>query len=179
MISKSIFKTLTFLHIRNLFIRTSKTPNPLCLKFLPGKPVLKPEYNLQFKEYSNIKHANDSLLARQLLSIDGINKILFGNDFISITRKEETEWEVLKPEILSAITEFYLRGSEIITIQKKTEKDMKKGSKLTQNEQEILDMIIDLLKIRVRPMLNDDGGDLQLRGIDFKKGVFFNEIIFA
>jgi hypothetical protein len=38
-----------------------------------------------------------SPLARKLMTLEGINRVFFGPDFISISKKEESEWQLIKP----------------------------------------------------------------------------------
>ena len=97
---------------RLLFIRSAPTPNPQSLKFIPGKPVTGDGTTMDF---SNIRYTTISPLARQLFQIDGVTRVFYGSDFISVTKEEGLEWEVVKPEILSVITEHYTRGQPIFT----------------------------------------------------------------
>ena len=100
------------LALRRLFIQTQPTPNPSSLKFVPGKPVTGDGSTMDF---SNIRYANVSPLAMQLFQVDGVTRVFFANDFISVTKVEGLEWQVVKPEILSVITEHYTRGQPLFT----------------------------------------------------------------
>ena len=84
----SIFSSI---HLRNLFVRTEQTPNPASLKFLPGEPVLPKEYGsgMSFKKNQNY---SNSPLASRLFRIDGVDSVMFGEDFISIVKSEEISW---------------------------------------------------------------------------------------
>ena len=75
--------------LRNLFISTQPTPNPASLKFVPGKPVTGDGSTMDF---SNIRYTTVSPLARQLFQIDGVIRVFFANDFISVTKVEDLEW---------------------------------------------------------------------------------------
>ena len=66
-------------------------------------------------DFSNIRYTTISPLARQLFQIDGVTRVFFGNDFISVTKELDLDWSVVKPEILSVITEHYTRGQPIFT----------------------------------------------------------------
>lgn len=99
--------------VRSLFIRSSTTPNPACLKFTPGKPVTGSDTLTQ--DFSQIRDTTKSPLARQLFQIDGVTRVFYGNDFISVTKDEPIDWKLLKPEILSVITEHYTRGQPLFT----------------------------------------------------------------
>eukprot|EP00826_Nyctotherus_ovalis_P018719 TRINITY_DN15640_c0_g1_i2.p1 TRINITY_DN15640_c0_g1~~TRINITY_DN15640_c0_g1_i2.p1 ORF type:complete len:176 (-),score=9.21 TRINITY_DN15640_c0_g1_i2:183-710(-) len=145
--------------IRHLFIRSLPTPNPSCWKFLPGKTLLPPNTSI---EYNSVKDASSSLLARNLLLIEGICKVFYGPDFISITKTQDAEWDELKPEVLHAITDFFVTKTQplVLTLPKE-EKD----------EIEIVRKIKELIGERVSPLLHEDGGGIEYRGFDLNKGV--------
>ena len=79
-----------------MFIQTEQTPNPLTLKFLPGRIVIKEGTAF----YKNESEALNSPLAKKLFAVDGVNSVFFGSDFITITKVEDLDWQTLKPEIL-------------------------------------------------------------------------------
>jgi hypothetical protein len=93
-----------------MFIQTEATPNPVTLKFIPGKPVL----SSGTAEYRSKSEADTSPLARRLFEIDGVTGVFLGSDFISVT-KSDTEWQHLKPMVLGAIMEHYMSGAAAAT----------------------------------------------------------------
>ena len=75
---------------------------------MPGKPVTgDPGTTMDF---SSIRYTEVSPLARQLFQVEGVTRVFFGSDFISVTKEENLDWLTLKPEVLSVITEHYTRG---------------------------------------------------------------------
>ena len=66
-----------------MFIQTQDTPNPNSLKFIPGVPVMSNNDTVDFPTPLSARH---SLLASQLFNIDGIQRVFFGSDFITITK---------------------------------------------------------------------------------------------
>eukprot|EP00826_Nyctotherus_ovalis_P055921 TRINITY_DN7480_c0_g1_i7.p1 TRINITY_DN7480_c0_g1~~TRINITY_DN7480_c0_g1_i7.p1 ORF type:complete len:199 (+),score=24.42 TRINITY_DN7480_c0_g1_i7:77-673(+) len=159
---ESIAKTLARRHI---FIESFATPNPMCLKFVPGKTVFN---STRSKEYNNITEANESLLAKRLFFVEGVNRILLGPDFISITKSENADWNTLKPEVLAALTEFFATQNPPPTNPSIDEvKEQEEGSV----EDETASVIEDLISVRVAPSLQEDGGDIEFRGYDSARGV--------
>ena len=74
-----------------LFIQTQKTPNPNFLKFIPtSKLVMGPDDPVDID--SPEKAFNVSPLARKLFKVDGVTHIFYGKDYISISKKEESNW---------------------------------------------------------------------------------------
>ena len=103
-----------------MFIQTEQTPNPQTLKFLPGKVIM--EEGTAF--YENIDETENSPFARRLFSVDGVKGVFFGSDFITITKSDEYEWQVLKPSLLGGIIDHFNSNDKIL--EKEVVKDKKK-----------------------------------------------------
>ena len=99
-----------------MFIQTEQTPNPLTLKFLPGRVVIK-DGTLFYKNKSD---AINSPLAKRIFKVDGVVSVFFGSDFITITKSENTTWEILKPIALGAIMDHYNSDDETLISEEKT-----------------------------------------------------------
>ena len=140
-----------------MFIQTQITPNPNSLKFLPGRKVS----NADTTEFLN-KDDTDNILIRNILSIDGVESIFIGLDFVSINKNEKKDWEDIKHIVISLINEFYDQGNELI-IDKNFNKNNSKDYK------DIEKKIINILDTKVRPAVARDGGDIKFR--EFKDGV--------
>jgi hypothetical protein len=82
-----------------MFIQTEQTPNPQTLKFLPGKVVM--DEGTAF--YQNINEAGDSPFARRLFDVEGVEGVFFGSDFITISKNDKYDWQVMKPSVLGGI----------------------------------------------------------------------------
>lgn len=66
-----------------MFIQTENTPNPNSLKFIPGVPVITTGDTIDFPTPLS---ARGSHLAIQLFRIDGVKRVFFGADFITVTK---------------------------------------------------------------------------------------------
>ncbi|PWW73066.1 HIRA-interacting protein 5 [Tuber magnatum] len=148
---------------RTLFIQTESTPNPSALKFIPGLPVL-PE-GCQSQEYIDGRETHNSPLARKLFAVDGVRSVFYGPDFITITKDEETQWAFLKAEVYSLITEA-LNSGEPVVLEGTVESS---DTKREEGDSEVVGMIKELLETRIRPAIQEDGGDIEYRG--FENGV--------
>ena len=146
----------------NMFIQTETTPNPASLKFLPGRVVME----RGTADFRSVKEANSSLLAQNLFKIEGVEGVFFGSDFISITKSESFDWQILKPSVLGAISVQYESGASIINKIENTEKN----STVTKDS-EIVVQIKELLDTKVRPAVAMDGGDITFG--DYKDGIVF------
>jgi Fe-S cluster biogenesis protein NfuA len=139
-----------------MFVQTEVTPNPNSLKFLPGKKVS----NSGPYEITN-KNDSQNTLVRNLLSINGVEGIFLGEDFISINKKEITEWDDIKHIVISFINDFYSEGKEFVIDESLDEKN----SNLDELEQKI----VKILDQKIRPAVARDGGDIKFK--EFKDGV--------
>lgn len=144
-----------------MFIQTEATPNPVTLKFIPGKPVLAGGT----AEYRSRSEAEGSPLARRLFEIDGVSGVFLGSDFISVT-KNDAEWQHLKPMVLGAIMEHYISGAEA------ADSANDEGlENFDPADSEVVATIKELLETRVRPAVAQDGGDITFAG--FREGVVY------
>ena len=148
-----------------MFIQTEQTPNPKTLKFLPGKVVM----NEGTAFFQNIDESSSSPLAKRLFTVEGVEGVFLGSDFITITKKEELEWQVLKPAILGTIVDHFNSGEE--TYKSQTKEDEKKSNQEDSNESDIVKQIKELLDTRVRPAVAMDGGDIVYDS--FKDGIVY------
>tara|TARA_Y100001958_G_C21040112_1_gene410019 strand:- start:284 stop:823 length:540 start_codon:yes stop_codon:yes gene_type:complete len=139
-----------------MFIQTENTPNPNSLKFLPGKIV---SNNSSFEVTKKDETNND--LVRNLLSINGVEGIFLGKDFISVNKNEDVSWDEIKHIIISHINDFYSSGKECVIEKGLIEED--------DNLQEIEKKIVKILDQKIRPAVAKDGGDIKFK--EFKNGI--------
>ena len=137
-----------------MFIQTEQTPNPQTLKFLPGKVVM--DEGTAF--FQNKDKASNSPLAKKLFDVDGVTGVFFGSDFITITKNDSLDWQVMKPAILGSIMDHFNSGEPTINNEKND--DGKKPLLENSNDSDIVKQIKELLDTRVRPAVAMDGGDI-------------------
>lgn len=148
-----------------MFIQTEATPNPLTMKFLPGQDVL----GSGTRFYTNQAIAEkESPLAARLFQVVGVNAVFLGSDFITITKSEHIEWSLLKADILTHIMEHYVQGAPIMHEAPRKEREN------TEDDDEIITEIKDILETRVRPAVAQDGGDIIFHS--FENGVLKLEL---
>jgi Fe-S cluster biogenesis protein NfuA len=144
-----------------LFIQTEQTPNPSTLKFLPGRVVMD-KGTLDFAD-ATTSHA--SPLAKRLFAVEGVERVFFGNDFVTVTKAADKDWQVLKPSILGGIMEHYTSGEPVVA------SGSEAAGEAAADDDEVVAQIKDLLETRVRPAVAQDGGDIVFQ--DFKDGVVY------
>ncbi len=147
-----------------MFIQTEQTPNPATLKFLPGEAVLESGT----ADFSNLEQATgNSPLAESLFGIEGVAAVFFGGDFITITKAADQDWFVMKPAILGVIMEHYTAGGPVMTENAATIG----ASTASDDDDEIVTQIKELIDTRVRPAVAMDGGDIVYHG--FEDGIVY------
>ena len=139
-----------------MFIQTEVTPNPNSLKFLPGKKVSNSgPYEITEKEN------NQNNLVRNILSVNGVEGIFLGEDFISVNKTDSTKWDDIKHIVISLINDFYAEGNEFV-IDENLEN-------FNEDLGEIEQKIVKILDQKIRPAVARDGGDIKFK--EFKDGV--------
>ena len=48
----------------------------------------------------------------------GVTRVFYGSDFVTVTKSEDTSWDLLKPEIFAAIMDFYSSGQPLFLDEK-------------------------------------------------------------
>ena len=139
-----------------MFVQTQTTPNPNSLKFIPGKAVS----NKGPIEITDKSNANNELV-KNILSINGVTGIFLGEDFLSVNKKTNSEWNDLKHVIISYINEFYSNGNQFVIDDKSEKKDLEL--------KEIEKKIIKILETKIRPAVARDGGDIKFN--KFENGI--------
>ena len=139
-----------------MFVQIQKTPNPNSLKFLPGKKVSEDGPH----EVLNKDETNNNLI-RNILSINGVTGIFLGEDFLSVNKENDFDWENIKHIVISYINEYYAEGNESIINNKINASD-------SSSYNEIEKKIIHILETKVRPAVARDGGDIKFK--EYKDG---------
>lgn len=151
-----------------MFIKTEETPNPNSLKFIPGIDVLGNDDPIFIL---NKEQASISELTEMLFKFDFIKNIFLGADFITVTKKEDITWDIIKPDILICIMEFFVLGKSIIKANSSTPSN---SGEINENDSEIVKQIKELIEHKVRPAVAQDGGDIIYKG--FEDGIVLLEL---
>ena len=139
-----------------MFVQTESTPNPNSLKFLPGKKVSNSgPYEITKKD--DVKNE----LVRNILSVNGVEGVFLGENFISINKDDAIQWDDIKHIVISLINDFYSDGKEFVIDENLEEQYL--------NLDEIEKKIVKILDQKIRPAVARDGGDIKFK--EFKDGI--------
>ncbi|KCZ90786.1 NifU family protein [Hyphomonas johnsonii] len=152
-----------------MFIQTEPTPNPDTVKFLPGQPVAGDRGPFDFPDLDS---ARNSLLARTLFQVDGVERVFLGSDFVSINKAPEREWKHVKPMVLAAIMDHFMAGLAVVEDEAVAAEDTSGDDTVYEGETaEIVEEIRELIETRVRPAVAQDGGDIIFHRFEPETGI--------
>lgn len=96
--------------------------------------------------------------------------MFYGPDFITVTKSSDVNWAHIKPEVFSLITEAVTSGEQIVnTVERTSSESGQDGAgedtlAASDEDDEVVGMIKELLETRIRPAIQEDGGDIDFRG---------------
>jgi NFU1 iron-sulfur cluster scaffold homolog, mitochondrial len=148
-----------------MFIQTEATPNPQVLKFLPGRQLL-PGGS---REFATEAEALASPLARALFGLDGVTRVYFGDDFLTVTKDADRDWSYLKAPILAEIMDHFTSGAALIdSAEALADEEVYEGETA-----QVVAEIKDLIDTRIRPAVAQDGGDILFARFEATTGVVY------
>ncbi|MCP9222805.1 NifU family protein [Erythrobacter sp. LQ02-29] len=154
-----------------MFIETETTPNPATLKFLPQREVM-PSGT---REFANSEDAEASPLAQALFDTGEVTNVLFGGDFISVSKAPGVEWTDLKPQVVAILLDHFVSQAPLFAAGSAAGISVPAEDAMVVEEDpddaDIVAQINELLDTRVRPAVAGDGGDISYRG--FRDGVVY------
>src|ERR1700730_9405427 len=148
-----------------MFIQTEQTPNPATLKFLPGRQVMS-SGTANFTSADAARRR--SPLAERLFALPQVTGVFLGADFVTVTKSGDGDWHQLKRAILAEIMEHFTSGHPVLLA---TAADSAVAEAGSEDEDEVVSQIKELLETRVRPAVAQDGGDIIFH--DYEDGVVY------
>jgi Fe-S cluster biogenesis protein NfuA len=117
------------------------------------------------------------------MNIDGVTSVFYGTDFITVTKASDANWAHIRPEVFSLITEAITSGQPIVNVSERGTAGKEGGAaaagaedgqempeedslSYNENDSEVVGMIKELLETRIRPAIQEDGGDIEFRGFE-------------
>lgn len=146
-----------------MFIQTEPTPNPQVLKFLPGRAVMESGS----RDFRSPEEAQDSPLALEVFGLEGVNRVFFGGDFITVGKIASAEWDHLKAPVLAAIMDHFTSGRPLFEGASQVEGE---ETAYDGDTAQIVAEIRELLDTRIRPAVARDGGDILFDRFEVESG---------
>jgi Fe-S cluster biogenesis protein NfuA len=148
-----------------MFIQTLETPNPATLKFMvdDGDIILE---NGSIDIKNQQQAAKISPLALQIFALGNVEAVFLGQDFITVTKNNQADWQALKLEVQAVLMDFFLTKKPLLY---KLLTNNNNQAPNNQNNDPIIAQIIELIEIKVRPAVAMDGGDIVFHS--FENGI--------
>lgn len=128
-------------------VQFESTPNPATLKFNLGMQITESGFNCP-----SVDETDRSPLANKIFGFPWTSAVYVGTDFITVTKADWVDWEILAEPLSSLIQEHVDRGEPIVIDLNNTE--------VTYNDTDIVKQIKQVLNTEVRPAVAQDGGDI-------------------
>ena len=161
--------------LRSLFIQTEETPNPLSLKFVPGEQVLAKEHGDGiFIRRSDVKVAQRSPLAKRVFELEGVDSVFLGSDFVTVSKEKDdvVTRDMLRPLVFAQLMEHFNSKDAVYVPPVEKEGDEAEA----EDDDEVVAMIKELLLTRIRPAVQEDGGDIFFHSFDHETGIVMLEM---
>lgn len=141
-----------------MIIKTQDTFDENIKNFYPEEKF----FNTDETEFADAKSLRKSPLAEAIFDIGGIESVLIASDMVSVKKQNNALWEDLAPQIMAEILDFIATGAAVII-----------GSK-QEDKNDLIKKVLSLTDARIRPALNKDGGDIEIKY--FEDGILWVEL---
>jgi Fe-S cluster biogenesis protein NfuA len=154
---------------RSIFIQTSETPNPESLKFIPTGVMVNDNADASGFYVTKQDPASEILrspLAKSLFDVEGVKAVYLGADFVTVTKFAEHKWKLLRPQLFEVLMNWADKGEPALLDQ-----PLVTDTTVLDDDDEIVAMIKELIEQRIRPAVQEDGGDIRYVSFDEETGL--------
>lgn len=137
------------------------TPNPATLKFNLSIKILD-----QTIDFTTAQSAERSPIASKIFGFPWTSGVFLGPDFISVTKQDWVDWQVLADPLAGLIREHFENGLPALLELMAEEGDQEED---LSSDSEQIRTIKRVLKNEIRPVVAMDGGDVSF--VSYKDGV--------
>ncbi|CUM63411.1 uncharacterized protein PRCAT00000986001 [Priceomyces carsonii] len=162
----------SYLAKRLYSFQTITTPNENALKFISPECQIVPSSNKTF-EFTSSLQAIHSPLALKLFKLPGVRSVMLGPDFLTVNKQDHINWANLKPEVTQLLDKFLTEKKEPTITNELIKLSEEEDAAANEGDLEIVSMIKELIETRIRPAIQDDGGDIEYKGFDEETGTVF------
>jgi len=148
-------------------IYIESNPNPNSLKFVADRMLVGEGESYDFPDAESAEHAP---LASALFQFPFVRRVFYMNNFVTVTKVEQVNWEDVKLELRNFIKSYLETGKPLLTGNYQEEEVATTPSKSTDQEgAEMDERIKSILEEYIKPAVEMDGGAIQYHS--FKDGV--------
>ncbi len=133
------------------------TPNPKTIRFITNHQFL----DWGSRDFPDAKSSRGNPLPEALFGLKGVDGVMIGTNFVSITEGPDADWNTLGGEVMTAVRDHILSGVDAVAEEEE--------KAVSGDQGEIAQKIIEILDREIRPAVAMDGGDIIFR--EFKDGI--------
>jgi len=153
--------------MRPIFIYTELSPNPNSMKFVLNFELVPDGLSFDYPSHeSALEEGRISPLAADLFQFPFVRRVFIANNFVTLTKDDETQWEDVMRDVKSFIKIYFEEGQPVFD-----ETTIHKNSVVVSaNESETVQKIKAVLEQYVRPAVESDGGAINFHSFDEEGG---------
>jgi len=140
-------------------IRYETTPNPDSLKFIVSEKI-----SDEILEFKDRQSASRSPLAEKILGFPWAKSVFLGQDFITVTKEDWLDWEIITDPLSDMIKEHLNEGGKVLL-------PKKESLKKEESDSEDVKKIKELLEKDIQPAVAMDGGYIEF--VSYKEGIVY------
>ncbi len=143
---------------------TEQTPNPESLKFVTNRMLYKGTADFREEELAQ----EWSPLGKELFKLPYVKGVYISNNFVTVTKEFNYAWEDIMLKLKKFIKDYIDEGGAIIKdgfddAMANIEAERGAGMEYSDDEAEIVKRIKELLDTYVKPAVEMDGGNIELK----------------
>lgn len=146
-----------------------QTPNPQSTVFTVSNESVILGKGARSISFEDRYSCQSSPLASALFKVTGVSSVMLGVSSVTVTKKPEFDWGVVRPSVELVLSQFIDSGIPVVRADAITRENCDGGEKELVSGTEA--RIKELIAERVQPFVAQDGGDLELVEFDEKSGV--------
>ncbi len=134
-----------------VYVSLEFTPNPNTLKYSVNRTLLSQGGAVNFVKKDDAEKR--SPLAARLFAIPGISGVMIGKDFVTVTKTEDGDWDLVHKSCSESIEQHLVQGLSIVD-------ESTLGEAHGAGSTEVEKKIKSILDAEIRPAVAMDGGDI-------------------
>ena len=148
-------------------IYAEMTPNPASMKFVANRILVDGDKTY---EYQSADQAESSPLAQRLFSFPFVKAVFFAQNFITVTKSDDTiDWNDMIAELREYIANYLNAGHDIFLESAVADEESTEEGGITDHsmaETPTEERIVEILDDYVRPAVEGDGGAIHFKSFE-------------
>eukprot|EP00930_Biecheleria_cincta_P017016 TRINITY_DN13645_c0_g1_i1.p2 TRINITY_DN13645_c0_g1~~TRINITY_DN13645_c0_g1_i1.p2 ORF type:complete len:188 (+),score=40.68 TRINITY_DN13645_c0_g1_i1:1326-1889(+) len=137
--------------------------------FYPGDKDVLGEGTRTMK-FTNKYDTHDSPLAGAIFKVKGVSEVMLASRHVTVTKNPATDWNIIQPNLELVISQFYAHGLQAL---REGVAKREREAAANVDPESIEGRILELLEERVKPFVQQDGGDVEFHRFDESEGVLY------